>query len=701
MELEQISSTKRRIGFFSLSLVLASLPTLLFADFLWRIEFGNLEAALLLIFAILACNVAWGTAHAVIGFWRRRTSDSQKLSFAGNRGKEPLADTATVAIVLPVYNEDPTRVFAGLRAMFESLAATGHSDRFDFFVLSDSTDPERWVQEEHAWATLCRDLNAFGRINYRRRLINKDRKAGNLLEFCESWGQRYRYMITLDADSILEGDTLVEMVRLMESNPRAGIIQTAPTIVFSESFWGRVQQFANRFYGPVFQSGLSFWQQESGNYWGHNAIIRLGPFMEFCALPDLPGREPFGGKILSHDFVEAALMRRAGYEVWLATGLEGSFEECPQDMIEHAKRDRRWCQGNMQHVWLLFSRGLSAVSRIHLANGIMGYAGSLVWLGFLILGGIVTFNRVRSQLTMLPVSGFTNVFEISLQSHAILIFGITITMLFVPKLLAIIDSILSGSAKRFGGVFSVCGGVAIESVVSFFAAPIFMLYHSQFVVFTALGKGVSWSTQKRGAGDGLALSDALRAHGTQSLIGVGAAVGSFRVSEAFFAWLSPVWISLFFAPLISFILSKPSLGRFWRSCRLLLIPEEIQMPGSVEAVRRFEGDAIRRNWLHEEDDELSGFINAVVDPYVNAIRVTLAEGTGSDGAESTDLVERKVLERGPKSLSERQRKRLLMSPDALLRLHRSIWALNPEELHEQWAPFIERYGPSMKFPNDQ
>jgi len=696
MDIERISCTKKRAVFFSLSLVFASIPILLFADFLWRIGFGKFEGFLLFVFSILACNLAWGTTHAVVGFWVRRMVGKKRFSFSEGNGNSEISESATVAIVLPVYNEDPIRVFAGLRAMYESLLATGQSDRFDFFILSDSTNPERWVEEEHAWATLCRNLNAFGRINYRRRLINKDRKAGNLLEFCESWGQRYRYMVTLDADSILEGDTLVEMVRLMESNPRAGIVQTAPTIVYGDSFWGRVQQFANRFYGPVFQSGLWFWQQDAGNYWGHNAIIRLAPFMEFCALPDLPGREPFGGKILSHDFVEAALMRRAGYEVWLATGLGGSFEECPQDIIEHAKRDRRWCQGNMQHVWLLFSPGLSTVSRIHLANGIMGYAGSLIWLVFIVLGGISTFNRVRSQLTMLPVSGLTNVFEMSLQVHAFLIFCITVAMLFIPKILALVDSLWSGTSKEFGGIFGAFGSVVLESVVSFFAAPIFMLYHSQFVVFTALGKGVSWSTQKRGAGDGLAISDAVRAHWMQSLFGLAVGFFSYRISAAFFLWLSPVWGSLFLSPLISYVLSKPSLGRFWRSCKLLLIPEERNPPQTIESTKRIEQEVRGANWLFDEETSVCGFINSVVDPYVNAIRVTLAEGSGNEAPEDTKLIETKALERGPDSLSERQLKRILMSPDALLRLHRAIWTMNPQELHEQWGPFIERYGPSMK-----
>lgn len=359
----------QRFLFFVVTILFAAIPTTLFSNLLWRSGIDEGLVPITILFGILSWNIAWGATHALIGFVSRIRGRKSQLS-----EKSVFETPGSVAIVLPVYNEEPGRVFAGLRTMYESLQRTGAAENFDFFVLSDSTNPERWVEEEHAWAILCRDLNAFGRINYRRRSVNTDKKAGNLLEFCESWGRSYRYMVTLDADSIITGDTIQTLYRRMEGNPRLGILQTAPKIVYAESLWGRLQQFANHFYGPIFAAGLNFWQRSEGNYWGHNAIIRMAPFMEHCALPDLPGREPFGGKILSHDFVEAALMQRAGFEVRLTADLEGSYEECPQDIVEHAKRDRRWCQGNMQHFWLLFSKGLTFASRLHLANGIMGYA---------------------------------------------------------------------------------------------------------------------------------------------------------------------------------------------------------------------------------------------------------------------------------------------------------------------------------------
>ena len=228
-----------------------------------------------------------------------------------------------------------------------------------------------------------RDLDALGRIYYRRRVNNEGKKSGNVRDFLNTWGRRYRYFIVFDADSVMRGETIVDLVKLMEAHPNVGLIQTVPALVNAESLFGRIQQFANRLYAPVFIAGLNYWAQSFGNYWGHNAIIRTEPFMQFCDLPQLPGRKPFGGQILSHDFVEAALLLRENWQVWFAYDLEGSYEETPQDIIENAQRDRRWCQGNLQHGMVLFARGLRGVSRIHLLLGIFGYLASPLWLLFL------------------------------------------------------------------------------------------------------------------------------------------------------------------------------------------------------------------------------------------------------------------------------------------------------------------------------
>ena len=339
----------------------------------------------------------------------------------------------------PIYNEEIARVYEGLRATFESLEKTGQLERFDFFILSDSTDPDKWVDEERHWFKLVRDLDALGRIYYRRRANNEAKKSGNVRDFLNSWGRRYRYFVVFDADSVMRGETVVDLVKLMEAHPETGLIQTVPALVEAESLFGRMQQFANRLYAPVFIAGLDYWAQGFGNYWGHNAIIRTEAFMQCCDLPQLPGRKPFGGQILSHDFVEAALLLKEHWQVWFACDLEGSYEEGPQTMIDNATRDRRWCQGNLQHTMVILARGLRGVSRIHLAMGIMGYLASPLWLLFLLTFNWMLWYKNYTGLSDITVRNFTPFIHLSGTEHAFLIFVICMAVLFLPKVLALVD----------------------------------------------------------------------------------------------------------------------------------------------------------------------------------------------------------------------------------------------------------------------
>ncbi|MBC2606780.1 glucans biosynthesis glucosyltransferase MdoH [Pelagicoccus albus] len=679
----------QRLFFFVTALMFTAFPTVLFSNFLWRLGIEQGIVPLTILFAILNWNISWGATHSLIGFFYRR----RRAKEINETPVDP-DNPGSVAIVLPVYNEDPKRVFAGLRTMYESLKQTGRGEVFDFFILSDSTKPERWLEEEQSWASLCRDLDAFGRIHYRRRTVNTDKKAGNLLEFCESWGSRYRYMVTLDADSVMTGDTLVALYDRMEADPRIGLLQTAPKIVYSESFWGRLQQFSNHFYGPVFIAGLNFWQGGQGNYWGHNAIIRLGPFIDHCALPDLPGREPFGGKILSHDFVEAALMQRAGYEVRLAEDLEGTYEECPQDMIEHAKRDRRWCQGNMQHFWLLFSRGLTFASRLHLGNGIMGYASSLLWAIFLILSGILIYNRVRSQLSLLPTSGVGDIFQIPLAEHGALIGGVTFSLLFLPKVLALLDAFLTkGRTRLFGGGIQCTVSVLLEIITSAAVAPVMMLYHGQFVVFTALGKGVGWSTQNRLAGDGLRLYDAFKSHRTHALVGLIATLLARQVSDTYLYWTLPVSGAMMVSPFVSWIVSKPSIGRALGRMKILSTPVEIDTSAELEAVPVLQERFTQSNWIFDDEKPIPGVMNAVVDPYLNAIRVSLAgaAATQQNTEANNKILTERLLKQGNGALRSNEEKQVLSDVEMLTQLHAEVWTMDPEDLHSSWKPLFDRY----------
>ena len=339
---------------------------------------------------------------------------------------------------MPIYNEDVTRVFEGLRAIYDSLLETRQPENYDFFILSDSDDTNKWIEEETAWLELCRQLNAFGRIFYRKRRKPINRKSGNVSDFCRRWGKRYRYMVVLDADSLMSGALITSMVRIMEKNPGIGILQTFPKQIASDTLLGRVMQFAQGLYGPPFMAGLDYWQGGEANFWGHNAIVRLAPFIENCALPPLPGKEPFGGHIMSHEFVEAALMRKAGYAVRLLPAHHGSYEEGPPTLIDMLKRDRRWCQGNMQHFWLLFAKGWHPMSRLNFFHGILSYASSLLWFLFLVFSTFLAATHPGHERPQ------------AILAEQILL-GLTVALIFLPKVLILLDELFTGRMfKPFG-----------------------------------------------------------------------------------------------------------------------------------------------------------------------------------------------------------------------------------------------------------
>jgi membrane glycosyltransferase len=517
---------KRRLIFFSSVITLTALGTTLMADILWQQGMLFLEWVLLGLFVVLFANLSFGFCQFVIGFLVHQFKAKEvriSNSLSQQEGWVPLPLMQT-AVVLPVCDEDVRRVYEGLRAIYKAVERTGELDHFHFFILSDSRTAKQWVEEEAAWVELCKQLNGFGRIFYRKRRTNINRKSGNIGDFCRRWGKSYRYMVTLDADSVMGGETLVKLVQLMELRPDVGIIQTAPQLMGAETLFGRLHQFANRLYGRLFTIGLNYWQMGEGNYWGHNAIIRLKPFIEHCSLPDLPGKEPFGGKILSHDYVEAALMRRAGLQVWLAYDLPGSWEEGPPNLIEFAKRDRRWCQGNLQHSWLLFAKGLFAIHRLQLSLGILAYVGSLLWLLFLLVSFLLVYDFQNSELSVIPVSGFAQFWNPEIISQPMALFLLTLFLLFLPKVLSVIDVIFRKElAESFGGRFRVVTGAIVESLYSIFQAPILMLFHSRFVVLTFLGKSVGWGAQNRDAGDGVGWMSAIANLWTHTLIGIIAA----------------------------------------------------------------------------------------------------------------------------------------------------------------------------------
>ncbi|MBV8142018.1 MAG: glucans biosynthesis glucosyltransferase MdoH [Verrucomicrobia bacterium] len=628
-----------------------------------------LEVLETFLFGILFANLAFGFTQAFLGF----------LVLA--EGHEPLKITntldattplASTAVVMPVYNEDAETVFGNVQALYRSLQQRHELDSYDFYILSDSTDPAKAVEEELAWSDICRQTNGFGKIHYRRRKLPVNRKSGNIADFCRRWGHRHRYMVVLDADSLMTGTAVSSLVRLMETNPRAGIIQTMPRLVKTETLFGRIQQFASRVYSPIFAAGLNFWQQGAGNYWGHNAIIRIAPFLASCALPGLPGKEPLGGRILSHDFVEAALMRNAGWEVWFAYDLEGSYEGLPPNLTEFVKRDRRWCQGNLQHMWFLLAQNIRAISRLHLVQGILAYGSAPLLVLFVFFGGLQAgIDRLQDR-----VGAF------SAASAGVLLL-ITLILLFGPKVLSLLHLFARRTeVDSFGGPVRVLLSAFLETFFSILIAPVLVWFHTRFVFRNIAGQTVTWNTQTRAGGTGPGWSEIVREYWPLPIAGVGFGALAWWIAPSFLAWLSPMLVGLILAIPVAKLSARTDLLR-----RFFLTPEELEPP--PELIVRFQLQ------LREGDQ----FVHAVLDPFYNAVHVALQRSreTGSPAVDGyVANLAAKLFKEGPGALTSQEKRALLADGETLAYMHNLIWKTPSELMNSAWAQALAQYRSSFR-----
>jgi membrane glycosyltransferase len=477
-------------------------------------------------------------------------------------GIDPAAPLPTIrsrnAMLLPTYNEDPYRIMARLRAMYESVDQSGRGSSFDWFVLSDTTAPSVWIAEEKCFLQVRRDLSVSN-IYYRHRRENIARKSGNIEDWIKRFGAGYDHMIILDADSLMTGDTIVRLASAMERYPTVALIQTLPIVVNAKTLFARLQQFSGRLYGPLIAAGIAWWHGSEGNYWGHNAIIRVRSFAQDAALPELKGRKPFGGHILSHDFVEAALMRRAGWEIRMVPALGGSFEECPPSLLDFAARDRRWCQGNLQHLAVLPARGLHWVSRLHLLTGIGSYLTAPLWLMFLMLGILISLQAQFVRPEYFP-KGFSLFPQWPAQDPilAAWVFGGTMGLLIVPKLLAWILLVTQSQNRRqFGGGLRVFLGFLIETFLSGLIAPVMMIFQSRAVGEILLGRDSGWQVQRRDD-DELPRAELIRKYALPTLFGVAMAAIAYAVSLPLLFWMAPVIAGLLLSVPIAILSSRQS-----------------------------------------------------------------------------------------------------------------------------------------------
>jgi membrane glycosyltransferase len=493
------------------------------------------DIALLLLFLPLFGWVAFGFVGAAVGFVL--LMDGGVPGFVDPPVPRRRIEGRT-AVLMPIYEEDVGEVFGRIAAMIRSIANTPGAPRIDFFVLSDS-GAAAGEREYAAWAALAAESPIP--LYYRRRPRNIARKPGNLAEWIGRFGGAYDYMTVLDADSLMSGPAIVALSDAMEARPTIGLIQTVPLVIGATTIFQRWMQFANRLYGPVASAGLLWWWGGEASFWGHNAIVRVAAFAESCGLPELPGKPPFGGHVMSHDIIEAALLRRRGWSVHTIT-VNGSYEEHPPTLVDHAIRDRRWAQGNIQHVPLLGSAGFHWISRLQMLVGASAYVTSSLWL-------LLILTTLAQQLHILNDPAATA------STRDVLI--LTVALLFGPKLMALVWALADTQRRRsFGGAACLLRSVAAEIVLSILMAPAAMLTQTFVIIAILRGRRSDWATQARG-GAGLPIDQAIRLYRWHVALGVAfLLVAPYAPAAA--AWLAPITIGLLCAPWLASLTARPA-----------------------------------------------------------------------------------------------------------------------------------------------
>ncbi len=488
-----------------------------------------------------------------------------------------------VALLVPVYNEVPADVFGNATAMLSQLAQTQTAHEYSLFILSDTRDEVIAEQELRAFGSLRARFGSKARIYYRRRAENTDRKVGNLADWVERWGGGYGAMLVLDADSLMSGRAIVDLSDAMARDPSAGLIQSFPQLFGAETLFGRVQQFSNTIYGAALAEGLASWADREGNYWGHNAIIRTAAFASCAGLPKLNTVRSKGALILSHDFVEAGLLRRAGWSVRFLPRVKGSYEEVPATLIDYVRRDRRWCQGNLQHLNILGSKGFHPVTRFHLFHGAMSYLLSPVWFGLLTIWALIGvgenanviryFSGVNPQVNW-PEMPTVNNFMILLFMYG---------MLLAPKLMGASAITQAGLKLRdLGGLGQFLLSFLTEIIVSILYAPILMVQQSIAVLRTFLGLKEKWTPQVRRGGQ-YGLRTLIGFHAVETLIGAALVAG--MSAGVVTLWLMPIAVSLALAVPLSALSGYKLTRSRWLS-RLLGTAEVFNSPAIIRSAKR-------------------------------------------------------------------------------------------------------------------
>jgi membrane glycosyltransferase len=532
-----------------------------------------------LVDAILFLCFAAGTPWTVLGFWNaliglwllhfKNGSMAEVAPYAA-AGDDIAPIRIKTAVFMTLRNEDPQRAIMRLRTVKSSIDATGEGQTFSYFVLSDTNDPEVAAAEEQAVATWQVQDSDRERITYRRRTDNTGYKAGNVRDFCARWGKDYELMLPLDADSLMSGPAIVRLVRTMQAHPKIGILQSLVVGMPSPSAFARIFQFGMRHGMRSYTMGQAWWVGECGPFWGHNAVVRIKPFHEQCELPVLAGTPPLGGHVLSHDQVEATFMRRAGYEVRVLPVENDSWEENPPTMLDFAKRDVRWCQGNMQYIKLLDTPSLYPMSRFQLVWAILMFIGIPAW---------------TLMIALLPVAAWEARSIASFPTGlAIGLYVVFFAMYLMPKIAGLIDVVLTkGGMARYGGPLRFAVSAAIELVFSFLQGAVSTIRTSIFMIGLAFGKSVIWGGQSRDA-YGISWRTAAASLWPQTLFGVLVCGALLQIAPPVFWWSLPLTAGYLVAIPFAVWTASPALGRLFKQLGLCGIPEDFAPPAEIKAI---------------------------------------------------------------------------------------------------------------------
>jgi membrane glycosyltransferase len=536
--------------------------------------FGALDYALVALFAVTLPWTVISFWNATIGLLIMRFARDPVVAvtpIAGRvRGDEPI--TASTAILLCIRNEPPARATACLSPMLEGLGAPGIGERFHLYVLSDTGDPAIAAAEEECFAALTRAWQGRIAVTYRRRDLNDGFKAGNIRDFCDRWGKAHDFALVLDADSVMTANAALRMVRIMQIAPRLGILQSLVIGMPSTSAFARLFQFGMRLSMRSYTIGSAWWQGDCGPYWGHNAIVRLAPFMTHCDLPVLSKNALVAGHVLSHDQVEAVLMRRAGYEVRILAEEGGSFEQNPPTLVEFIRRDLRWCQGNMQYWHFLVMPGLKPVSRYQLGFAILMFLGSPAWMGLLVLGTAAVALAGSPDAFIRPVAGMA-------------LFVTVLIMWFAPNIATAIDVLARPHLRAaFGGGIRFTLSAVAQTIFVLLLLPIMWFGHTLFLVRLLLGRSVGWTAQARDD-HAVPLALAARQLWPQTLLGLWTmAVLAMTVPAAIPYALFLAGGLLLSIPL-AVVTAAPGLGRVLVRIGFCRLPEETAPPAELAALR--------------------------------------------------------------------------------------------------------------------